>query len=87
MGYLFGRFGVVSSCVKWVKMKDKKIDREKYASIGHVSQGYRTSKKKWVHDGDTSGSFQTEHWDGRRDATIRPPSVTLKAGIDGPNID
>ncbi len=64
-------------------MMGKKIDLEKYRTIGSVRSGYKTSEKKWVHDGDTSGSFQTSHWDGRLDVVIKPKVVKLNAGVHG----
>jgi hypothetical protein len=64
-------------------MKDKLIDKDKYASIGSLRPGYKRSKKKWRTDGDFSGGFQTSHWDGRLDANIRPKRVKLTAGTHG----
>lgn len=59
-------------------MADKPIDLEKYRSIGSLRSGYKKTTKKWTHEGDHTGSYQTDHWDGRRDVTIKPQAVKAK---------
>ena len=65
--------------------KKKEFNLDDYRGIGHLRPGYKSSSKKWKHDGDFSGSFQTDHWDGRQDATITPKSVKVKSGTHGSN--
>ena len=46
---------------------------------GYLPEGYKKSKKTWRVDGPAeSDNWQTEHWDGRLDAEIRPAPVTMK---------
>lgn len=55
----------------------KKIDLEKYRSIGYNREGYKTSTRKTIKD--VRGSNQVEHFDGRVDAEVRPEAVRVKA--------
>lgn len=60
----------------------KKIDLEKYRSIGSVRSGAKNSKKVTKHlddQGRADGGSQVEHWDGRVDANIAVSPIAIKS--------
>lgn len=62
----------------------EQIDLEKYRSIGSVKSGAKKSTKKTPNiDRGKIVGFQTEHWDGRVDATIRANPASLRATTKG----
>ena len=54
---------------------------DKLRSVGMLSEHRKTRTEKWVHDGDRTGSYQTEHWDGRQDVNISPPAIKVDREI------
>lgn len=50
---------------------------EKLRSIAVMPVNPAGSTRKWTHDGDRSGSFQTEHWDGSEDVTIKAGGIKV----------
>ena len=60
--------------------------RRKLESLGFIARDHRT-KTTVVYDDDRGGGriagYQTEHKDGRVDATITPPCTHLKARPGG----
>lgn len=50
---------------------------QKLRTIGVLSPDREQQTRQWTHDGDRSGSFQTEHWDGSEDANIRAGGVRI----------
>lgn len=59
-------------------MPDGKIDVDKYKTIRSLSSGRKSRTRKYTVENDTSGSFQTEHYDGRLDATIVAKPIVAK---------
>ena len=57
----------------------KKIDLEKYRSIGHNREGYKTSTEKTVVD--ARGSNRVEHFSGRVDVDIHPERVKMQTHV------
>jgi len=59
----------------------KKIDREKYLSIGHLSSGYQNKTRDIPHldsKGRPDGGKQTEHFNGRVDAHIKAKALKVE---------
>lgn len=54
-------------------------DKERLRSVGYNREGYKTSKKRIVKD--SRGSSQTEHFDGRVDAEIRPAPLKVTSKV------
>lgn len=50
---------------------------QKLRSVGILSPDRKSRTEKWVHDGDRSGSYQTEHWDGRQDVNIKAGGIRV----------
>ena len=51
---------------------------------GYLREGYKTSKRTWRGDGPPGAdNFQTEHWDGRLDAEVRPRALSYEAKKKG----
>ena len=50
---------------------------------GFLREGYRVSTRRWRVDGPPGAeNFQTEHWDGRLDAEVRPRPVKMRVRRD-----
>jgi hypothetical protein len=56
----------------------ERIDLDKYRSIGTLPPGSKSSTRKYTVEGDRSGSYQVEHWDGRLDAHIKAKPIVGK---------
>jgi len=50
---------------------------EKLRSIGVLSPGRQDVVRRWQHDGDSTMSYQTEHWDGREDVNIHTGGIRV----------
>ena len=46
---------------------------------GYLREGYKRSRRTWRGDGPPGAdNFQTEHWDGRVDAEVRPRPLKVR---------
>ena len=61
----------------------KKVDLEKLRSVGVLRPGFKKSKRRIMKD--RRGSTQTEHWDGRVDAHVKPRSIKIESTKQGEN--
>jgi len=50
---------------------------EKLRSVGFLSPGRQDVVRRWQHDGDSTMSYQTEHWDGREDVNIHAGGIRV----------
>jgi len=50
---------------------------------GYLRQGYKKSTRTWRVDGPPeSNNTQTEHWDGRLDAHVRPKPAKVRIAVE-----